>query len=287
VSDATWTKIVVFATQFANLALAASIGARLTGLRAAGLCASLLWVLNGSGIEPLGWTCVYNEVMCGFFLLLAFHFLLRYTETGRRRYYLYQWGAFLLGFGALELNVVYPALAAAYTLLCARRYFRATLPLFAVSIGYAVAHNAAAPVQKTGDYAMHFTGAMFRTLGKYWTWSIGPTFLFTPFELPKWMLPAGIAIVSLGLLAFLARKLQHGARAAGFCLLWYLIALAPVLPLRDHQTEYYVFLPVIGLCWLGGWAVAEGWRATISRPATRFLPTSWPRSTASSTTVIA
>jgi hypothetical protein len=41
---------------------------------------------------------------------------------------------------------------------------------------------------------------------------------------------------------------------------WYLALLAPVLPLRDHQTEYYVFLPVIGLCWLGGWAVVAGWR---------------------------
>src|SRR5213078_2656699 len=37
--------------------------------------------------------------------------------------------------------------------------------------------------------------------------------------------------------------------------------LAPVLPLRDHMTEYYVFLPVLGLAWLGGWALAEAWRA--------------------------
>jgi len=35
--------------------------------------------------------------------------------------------------------------------------------------------------------------------------------------------------------------------------------IAPVLPLRDHMTEYYVYLPVIGLCWLGGWAMAEAW----------------------------
>jgi hypothetical protein len=34
-----------------------------------------------------------------------------------------------------------------------------------------------------------------------------------------------------------------------------------VLPLRDHSTEYYVFLPVIGLCWLGGWAAVSAWRA--------------------------
>jgi hypothetical protein len=264
--DALPFKMVVFATQFANLALVASIGARLTGQRWAGFFAAIFWVLNASAILPLGWSCVYNQVLCGFFLLLAFHFLLRYVETGERRYSLFQWAAFLVGFGALELNVVYPAIAAAYTLLCAPKgprgkYFRETLPMFAVSIAYALAHNAAAPVQKTGDYAMHFTGAMFRTLSKYWTWSVGPTFLFTPFVLPKWLLPAGIVVVSAGLLGFLAWKLRAGARAALFCLAWYLAVLAPVLPLRDHQTEYYVFLPVIGLCWLGGWAAVSGWHA--------------------------
>ena len=119
--DALPFKVMVFATQFANLALVASIGARLTGLRWAGFFAAIFWVLNSSGIEPLGWTCVYNQVLCGFFLLLAFYFLLRYVETGERRYNLFQWAAFLLGFGALELNVVYPAIAAAYTLLCAPR----------------------------------------------------------------------------------------------------------------------------------------------------------------------
>ena len=264
--DALPFKMVVFATQFANLALVTSIGARLTGLRWAGFFAAVFWVLNSSGIEPLGWCCVYNQVLCGFFLLLAFHFLLRYIETGERRYNLFQWAAFLVGFGALELNVVYPAIAAAYTILCVpkgahSRYFRSTLPMFAVSIAYALAHNAAAPAWKTGGYAMHFTGAMFRTLGKYWTWSVGPTFLFTPYDLPKWLLPAGIAAVSAGLLGFLAWKLRSGARASLFCLAWYLAVLAPVLPLRDHQTEYYVFLPLIGLCWLGGWAAVSGWRA--------------------------
>jgi hypothetical protein len=274
--DALPFKIVVFATQFANLALVASIGARLTGLRWAGFFAAIFWVLNGSGIEPLGWCCVYNQVLCGFFLLGAFHFLMRYVETGERRYNLLQWGAFLLGFGALELNVVYPVLAAAYLLLCVPKatqseprpsgrgvYLLSTLPMFAVSIAYAVAHNFAAPAWKTGGYAMHFTGAMFRTLGKYWTWTVGPTFLFTPYYLPKWLLPTGIAVVSAGLVVFVLWRLRAGERAALFCLVWYLAVLAPVLPLRDHTTEYYVFLPAIGLCWLGGWAAVSGWRAGV------------------------
>jgi hypothetical protein len=34
-----------------------------------------------------------------------------------------------------------------------------------------------------------------------------------------------------------------------------------VLPLRDHLTGYYVYVPLIGLCWLGGWALAEAWIA--------------------------
>jgi hypothetical protein len=261
--DALPFKIVIFATQFANLALVASIGERLSGLRWAGFFAAVFWVLNGAGIEPLGWSCVYNQVLCGFFLLLAFHFLLRYEATGERRYYWFEWAAFLLGFGALELNVVYPAIAAAYLLLRGkhkRAGLSHVLPMFAVSVAYALVHYAVAPVQAASGYAMHFTGAMFRTLGRYWTWSVGPTFLYTPFVLPKWALPVGIAVVSAGLLGFLAWKLRAGARIALFGLAWYLALLAPVLPLRDHQTEYYVFLPVIGLCWLGGWAAVSGWR---------------------------
>jgi hypothetical protein len=278
--DALPFKIVIFATQFANLALVASIGARISGLRWAGFFAAIFWVLNGAGIEPLGWSCVYNQVLCGFFLLLAIHFLMRYEETGERRYYWFQWTAFLLGFGALELNVVYPAIAAAYVLL--RRKDRPggpsyihILPMFVVSIAYALVHYAVAPAQAASGYAMHFTGAMFRTLGTYWTWSVGPTFLYTPFVLPKGLLPVGIAAVSAGLLGFLLWKLRAGgARIALFGLAWYLALLAPVLPLRDHLTEYYVFLPVIGLCWLGGWAAVSGWRSgTGGRAAAATLAT--------------
>ena len=271
---ATPFRIVIFATQFANLVLVAAIGTRLTGQRAAGFCAALFWVVNGALVEPLGWACVYNQVMCAFFLLLAFYFLLRSLEADgagdsrlAKRYEILQWIAFLAGFGAQELNVVYPALAASYTYLCARPKFRRTLPMFTVSALYTLGHNRLAPFQKTGDYAAHFTGSMLRVLGTYWTWSVGPMFQRTPFAVQPWLILAGVAIVSLGLLAFAARQLQSrglpgvNGRAAVFCLGWYLITLVPVLPLRDHITGYYVYIPLIGLCWLGGWAFAEAWLA--------------------------
>jgi hypothetical protein len=253
---------LAFATQFANLALVAWIGARLSGSRAAGFLAAALWATSDTAVLPLGWASAYNQVLCGFFLLLAFHFLLRYVETGDARYNVYQWIAFLLGFGALELNVVYPALATAYAMSCARPYLRKVWPLFLPSVAYFAIHQAVAPAGKDPAYILHFTGGMLRTLVKYWAWSVGPLGFWAPIALPKWLIPAAVVLVSVGLLAFAAAR----GRIAIFCLAWFAIAIAPVLPLRDHVMEYYAFVPVVGLCWLGGWALEASWR---SRPGPR------------------
>ncbi|HEV2444838.1 MAG TPA: hypothetical protein VGS58_02910 [Candidatus Sulfopaludibacter sp.] len=255
--DALPFRIVIYATQLADIVLLMAIGNRLAGRRAAGFWAALLWIVNSSLAEPLGWICVYNEVLCAFFLLLAFWFLLRWIETGRARFNVYQWIVFVLGFGALELNVVYPALAAGYTFLCSRKHFRRTLPLFAVSAVYAAVHTWAAPPPQTGDYVMHYNGSMFRTLWTLWEWTVGSTYLSSPLGLRHWMMLAGVWIVTLALAWFAWSRWRDGDRAVLFCPLWYLAAIGPLLPLRDHVTEYYVYLPAIGICWLGGWALGR------------------------------
>jgi hypothetical protein len=264
--DALPFHIAAFAVHLANLALMMWIGARLTGRKWAGFLAGMLWTLHGSLLFPLGWACVFNQPLCGLCLLTAFAALLKHEETGQRRWAALEWTAFLVGFGALELNVVYPALAAAYLLLAARHRLRRTLPFFAVSIAYAAVHFKLAPVT-TPVYAMHFTGSMLRTLLTYWTWSVGPTFSWTPYVAPVWLIPAGVAVVSLGLLAFAARRWRASMAAALFPLAWYFIVIGPMLPVRDHITEYYVYLPLIGLCWLGGWALETAWRAGAARRA--------------------
>ncbi len=248
----------IFANQFANLFLVIWIGRRLTGSLAAGVCASLFWTISSSSMEPLGWACVYNEVQVALFFLLAFFCFLRFIDTGQRRYLVFEWIVFLLGFGSLEVNVVFPALAAGYALLCARKHLFRTLPMFAVSAAYAVFHGIEAPTPKTGEYALHIGGSMLRTLGTYWTWTVGPTYLSTPLDVPKWVVAAGVAVVTLAILWAAARDWRT---AAPFFLLWFLVTLSPLLPLRDHVTEYYVFVPAIGVCWLGGWAAVRAWRA--------------------------
>jgi hypothetical protein len=250
-------RIVTFATQFANLVLVAAIGTRIAGSRAAGFCAACFWSLNGSLFVPLVWACAYCEPMGGLCLLGAFYFLLRYIETGRKRFLMAQWAAFVIGFGALELVIVYPAVAAVYTGLRARPYFLRSLWLFAGSAAYYILHSIYIPPAKAGLYAMHVSGAIFRTLSLYWSWSLRPAGL----QAPRWVMTGALLLLTLALAAFAIRKLRQRNLAPLFCIAWYLIVISPLLLLRDHPGEYYVYLPVVGICWLGGWAVAESWRA--------------------------
>ncbi len=246
-------RIVAFATQFANLILLAAIGTRITGMRAAGFWAAILWAINGALFVPLVWACAYCELMCALCSLLAFYFLLRFIETNDRRYNLAQWSFFLLGFGALELMIVYPALAVSYTWCCARRHFTRTLWLFAGSAVYFAVHSVFVPPQKAGLYAMHISSAIFRTLGVYWAWSFRPAAVRDP----RWLALGAVWLFTAALACFAVRKLRAGNRLPLFCMAWYFVVISPLLLLRDHLGEYYVFLPVAGLCWLAGWALAE------------------------------
>ncbi len=109
-------RIVAFATAAADVVLIASLALRATGSRIAGFTAPLLWIVNAGLVRPMIWASSYNELMCPLFLLGALHLYIRFLDTGQRKYWWWQLVVFSLGFGALEINVVYPALAAAWLL---------------------------------------------------------------------------------------------------------------------------------------------------------------------------
>jgi hypothetical protein len=80
-----------------------------------------------------------------------------------------------------------------------------------------------------------------------------------------WILLAAIA-------GFVLWKLYRREWLAAFCVSWFTIVLSPLLPLRDHLTEYYNTIPMIGLAILGAWALVEAWKAgTLARIAAVLL----------------
>jgi hypothetical protein len=277
-------RIWAFATQMASLLLLGGIVRRLTASRAAGFWAQILWIAN-CGVAPLMcWTSIYNQVLSGFFFLLAFYFLLRHIETGEKFYYIAQWAAFVFGLGALETNVMYPALAAVYTLLFARSFLKKILPMFLVSALAVFIHFRFAPVAREGPYALHFDFRILSTLWTYWTWTLGPPRLAVVRPVPSWLVTLAIGALTAACVTLIVVQVRRRNYLGLFAMAWFVIVLGPYLPLSEHMTDYYVAIPAIGVAILGAWAIASAWKIpavlcvalylAASLPAARFI-THW------------
>jgi hypothetical protein len=261
--DALPYRIWILATQLANVWLLSQLSFRLTGSHWVAALAPALWIANPGLAVALSWISTYNQILYSFFLLASLLLFVRYTQTGHRRYWIGQWCTFVLGFGALELNFLYPALAAAYALCCARRYLRKTVPLFVVSGLYVALHQWAAPKPASGVYAMHFDARILQTLATYWAWAVGPSRLTHFRSVPAWFVVFSTTVLSLALLGFALWKLWRREWLAAFLPAWFVVLLAPLLPLRDHITDYYLNLPSAGLAILGAWgavSLVDRWR---------------------------
>lgn len=274
-------RIWVFLTQAANLVLLGWLTARLTKSLAAGWLAPALWLSGGAMYVVMTWTSAYNQVLCGFCLLLAFHCFLRWAETGKSRYYRWQWAPYLAGFGALEIAAVYPLLVLVYCGLAAPRLARRSLPLLLPALVY-VALRAGTGPDPGGVYQPVVDASVGATLGTYWAWALGPALAADVFRLPNWEVLAGTLILSAALLGFAGVQLSRGRRVPVFLLAWFLLLLAPVLPLKHHVSEYYLTLPTMGLAMLGaqafvaGWRRAGGWRACALLAGGLYLAASLP-----------
>jgi hypothetical protein len=242
-------RLWMFLTQFVDIVLLMAIARRLTGSRWAALIAAFLWSANAGLAGALSWTSAYNETCCAFFLLAAFYCLLRFIETGERKFWILQWTAFLLAFGALELIVTYPALAALYTWLFARRYFRRTLWLFIPSALFTAFHFLYVPPAQDAAYRMRFDAGMLTILWKYFAFAAAASRPEVLDWRPVWL---GVSL-ALAIAAGVAFALIRNTRLALFCVGWFVIVLLPVLPLTNHFTEYYLTMPALGLAILGGW----------------------------------
>jgi hypothetical protein len=239
-------RIWVFLTQFANIALLIGITRRLTASYLAALLAPILWCANAGLAVSLGWSSAYNEICCAFFLLAAFYCLIH-------KRWILQWVFFLLGFGALELIVTYPAIAALYTWLYDRQSFRRTLWLFIPSAIFTAVHFYFVPKTPDPSYRMYFDASIPVTLWRYWCFGVAAGRPEVLDWRPIWLGIALAILIAIGFV-FLFRK---NARLTGFCLAWFVLILLPVLPLKNHVTEYYLTMPAISLAILGAWAVAS------------------------------
>lgn len=256
-------RILVFLTQLAAVGMLSAVAWRLIRSPAAAFLAPVLWSANIALAEPMTWTSAYNEILCSLCFLLSFYFLIRYTQTDDRRYNRWQWISYLLTFGVLEINVMYPLIALLYVLLFARQYVKRVLWLLVPAMVFAAIHAAVAPKARDDVYALHLDASVFTTLLTYWKRALGPIVAaenFLDWELYPVLLTV---LISALILIFVVVRARRGDWLPVFCLGWFVIALGPFLPVREHIQDYYLTVPVIGLALLGGSATAaavqSGW----------------------------
>ncbi|HLH43366.1 MAG TPA: hypothetical protein VKV74_10295 [Bryobacteraceae bacterium] len=251
-------RVVILLTWFAALALGAALGSKITGSRAAGLLGVLLWTVNKVMVTPLASAPVYEVVLCALLALAALSSRARWLDTRAPAWRASEWIFYILGFGAQESMVMYPAVATLYTWAVARRDVakkaeRAVFWLFFPAIVFVLVHAFLIPKLPTEIYRVSVDSRLPATFFMYLRMAVGPE----RYASRKVLLPL--------LAAFALWKLRRPASpefgAALFCLGWFLLWLMPVLPLPNHITEYYLVIPLAGLAWLGGWAMIAAWRA--------------------------
>ena len=253
----------VFLTQCGSLVLTNAIVRRLSGSWQAGLAAATAWALMHGTAVSMAWLSAYNEILCGFCMLAAFYCLVEFVHTGERRFWVWQWVAYLTGFLALEVSVVYPAVACLFVWIAGRQYFRRALWLWVPALAFTGLHFLLIPKTTTPVYKMTFDLGILTNLGHYAFKAVGPT------ELDKYIQgspgPWGwwIAIIaSVLLVIFLSVCLLKREWLPLMGLAWFVLFFAPLLPLQNHVSEYYTTIPSFGFAMLIGCAFASAVRAS-------------------------
>jgi hypothetical protein len=241
-------------TWFLALALGGAVGAKITGSRTAGIAAAVVWTTSFAVAVPLMWSSAYNQILCSFLLLAALYARARRLEslepeTGNTKWQIVEWVAYLAGFGALEVTVMYPLAALLYTSCVARKRDRRAWALLIPAVIFGAMHWLAI-ARPAGDvYRVVVDGRIVPTALFYLRSAWGPD----GFPL-RWAIGAALAAF------FICRMASRDARVL-FPAAWFALFIAPVLPLPNHILYYELTIPLIGMAWLGGWALERAWNA--------------------------
>ena len=236
-------------TWFVALALAGAVGARITGSRAAGVAAAVVWTTSFAVAVPLMWSAAYNQILCSTLLLAALYARAMYLESGENKWRVAEGVAYLAGFGALEVTVMYPLAAILYTWCVARKKDRGAWALVAPAAIFGAIHWLAIERPEGEIYRVVVDGRIAGTALTYAKNALGPD--GSP---GRWAIGAAVT-------AFVVWRLWRRDARVLFPVAWFVLFLAPVLPLPNHILYYELTVPLIAMAWLSGWALESAWNA--------------------------
>lgn len=241
-------RLWAFATFAIGLVLMVLVVQRLSGCIRAGSLAAVLWSLNFGVTIAMSWLSSYNQILLSTLTLAAMYCFFRHADTGDRRWLAAAWASYLLGFGALESVIVLPAILLLWAWWFHRPAIKTVLPLFVPAILFTLAHLFLIPKAKDAPaYRMFFDASLFESMAIYWDWLLGSSRLIQFDPAYGWMLALSRWVVTPAIFGFVAFRTWKRDWLPLFGLLMSAALIAPMLPLRDHRTDYYLASASMGL----------------------------------------
>jgi Tfp pilus assembly protein PilF len=247
------------------------------------LGSALIFALHPIHSESVAWIAAVTDLQVTFFYLLTFYFYLALPRSRRgqptpARFGLV--GSFALALLSKEQALTLPILATAYEhwyrndrgLTSFKQKLSCYGALWLLATGYVLFRvhwlGSFAPVTQMRSLSWYQSllsalALIGQYLGKMvWPAQLCAFYVFSKSVSvldPRVML--GLAASALTAAVFVT--LWRRQRAVSFGVLWFLVTLAPVLNARwmaaNVFAERYVYLPSVGLCWIGAWSWARLW----------------------------
>lgn len=221
---------------------------RLSGSLSAGVWASVLWSLNFGLSAAMAWLSAFNQILLSALFLGALYCFLRYADSQKTKWLAGSWICYLLGFGALESIIVFPAVLLAWAVLLDRSKLKSTLPFFIPAVAFTIAHLFWIPKAKEAPaYRMFFDFGLFESIAIYWQW------LFAAVRIKNfgpdwaWLAIPSNWILTPAVLGFIVWRTWRRDFLPLFGLVLSIGLIAPMLPLRDHRTDYYLASASLGM----------------------------------------
>jgi hypothetical protein len=234
------------------------------------LVGTFLFAVHSAHFTSVYWISALPEPMALVFMLTSFLLFIRFDRRNDRVTWVLSIVAMSLAIMSKESALTLPLVLAAYCLFFSRARLLWTLPFFGIAGLYVVLRLVNIPV---AQYPLVFGRESLGNLAAYFAWAAGfsQTLLIVKLnrDASTWY-PAvafGFAMASIVALA-----LARNRRVAAFAVLWFIIALQPVLYFREHIFPYYLAPAIAALALLIGAALPEprtyrDWRALLPAAA--------------------
>jgi len=232
--------------------------------------ASLIFCIHPVLTEAVNSISYREDIMAATFYFAAFLFYLLTQQRGSALWYTASLTCYFMGLFSKEMTITLPALMVLYDFLSqgksrliskAIRYYIGyiAVSVFYISLRFVFLHN---PTESYIPYPQNSLWVNFLTMSKviasYLTLLFFPANLNADYVIPSTLSPAEIPfIVSFLLLiatGVIAYRLFSYSRVLCFYLLWFFVALLPVMnivPIENIMAERYLYIPLAGFCMLG------------------------------------